>query len=182
MWYISLGSTLFSNRLNSLLKHPRPKVNTFNLEAAAVTAEAAEETGGEVMNGVSCPNGSKLSKKMEWRGLGWQMSCPTLQIPHHMNAPLLLLLSSTHTSNSCLFSAQSSLAYGFTLWQNQFRTFAPSHPNWKRNSELVYLLLSIYLSTLDLCALQNGISSFLPIVPSNDYRIFLEYSIVTTQL
>ena len=28
-----------------------------------MTAEAAEETGGEVMNGVSCPNGSKLSKK-----------------------------------------------------------------------------------------------------------------------
>lgn len=154
--------TLFSNRLNSLLKHPRPKVNTFNLEAAAVTAEAAEETGGEVMNGVSCPNGSKLSKKMEWRGLGWQMSCPTLQIPHHMNAPLLLL-SSTHTSNSALFSAQSSLAYGFTLWQNQFRTFAPSRPNWERiSTELVYLLLSIYLSTLDLCVIQNWISSFSP--------------------
>ena len=60
------GSTFFPNRHSTLLKHPRPKVNTFNLEAA----EAAEETGGEVMNGVSCPNGSKLSKKMEWRGLG----------------------------------------------------------------------------------------------------------------
>ena len=36
------------------------------------------------------------------------MSCPTLQIPHHMNAPLLLL-SSTHASNSALFSTQCSL-------------------------------------------------------------------------
>ena len=82
------------------------------------------ETGGEVMNGVSCPNGSKLSKKMEWRGLGWQMSCPTLQIPHHMNAPLLPS-SSSSSSNSAVQC--SELSYGFTLWQNQlFGTFAPN--------------------------------------------------------